>query len=182
METYITISTLNDFIFCPRSIYYHALYSKYSDKSYKDLPQINGTLKHESIDNCAYSTSKHILQGMSVFSEKYNIGGKVDVFDMKTGDLIERKAKIKKIYDGYLYQVWAQYFCLIDMGYKVKRIFLHSLSDNKRYPIKLPNKDNILSFERLLKDIRSFKLSDDFVSNSEKCSQCIYSELCDFKT
>lgn len=62
MEDYIQISLLNDFIFCPRSIYFHRLYEKYSAKNYKRKPQIVGTLKHENIDQQNYSSRKEILQ------------------------------------------------------------------------------------------------------------------------
>jgi CRISPR-associated exonuclease Cas4 len=51
MESYITLSHLNDFIFCPRSIYYHQLYSIYDEQHYKQRAQIAGTTAHNSIDN-----------------------------------------------------------------------------------------------------------------------------------
>lgn len=48
-----------------------------------------------------------MLQGVSVYCEKYNLVGKIDVFDEKTGILTERKKKIKTVYDGYIYQIYA---------------------------------------------------------------------------
>ncbi len=178
--TYIPITLLNDFVFCPRSIYFHYLYEKYSEVNYKRTPQKVGSLKHENIEQKRYSTSKSVLQGMSVFCDKYNIGGKIDVFDMESGELVERKYKIRKIYDGYRYQLYAQYFCLKEMGYSVRKMFLHSLSDNKRYAVSIPSKEDVEEFEQLLDRIRSFDLhSDNFVINKEKCKNCIYSELCD---
>ena len=181
MEFYIQISLLNDFIFCPKSIYFHKLYQKYASVEYKDTPQKVGTLKHETIDENRYSNRKEILQGIPIFSEKYNIGGKIDIFNKKTGELVERKNKIKTIYDGYRYQVYAQYFCLKEMGYKVKKILLHSLSDNKRYLINIPGKKEIAEFESLIAKIREFSINQSkFKQNKEKCARCIYSELCDF--
>ena len=50
-----------------------------------------------------------MLQGISVYCEKYNLVGKIDVFDEKTGILTECKKKIKTVYDGYIYQIYAQY-------------------------------------------------------------------------
>lgn len=180
MYDYIQITLLNDFIFCPRSIYFHRLYDKYSDENYKRVPQKAGTLKHKNIDEKRYSTRKNIMQGTSVFCEKYNIGGKIDLFDKENGELVERKNKIKKIYDGYRYQLYAQYFCLKEMGYNVKKLFLHSLSDNKRYLLKIPGTKEIKEFENLLEDIRSFDLHQKSITqNPEKCKNCIYSELCD---
>lgn len=60
-------------------------------------------------DSATYSTQKGMLQGISVYCEKYNLVGKIDVFDKKTGILTERKKKIKTVYDGYIYQIYAQY-------------------------------------------------------------------------
>lgn len=62
MDSYIRISSLNDFIFCPKSIYFHQLYENYEKELYQDMPQIRGTLNHTRIDQGKYSTSKDILQ------------------------------------------------------------------------------------------------------------------------
>lgn len=50
MEPYITITTLNDRVFCPKSIYFHGLYGKYSSRIYQQSPQIIGTINHENFD------------------------------------------------------------------------------------------------------------------------------------
>ncbi|MDD4530863.1 MAG: type V CRISPR-associated protein Cas4, partial [Candidatus Gracilibacteria bacterium] len=83
METYIKISTLNDFIFCPKSIYYHNLYDNYDKKVYQEKPQIVGTIAHQNIDNKTYSTEKKYLQAMEVYSVRYGLLGKIDLFDIK---------------------------------------------------------------------------------------------------
>ncbi|MDR1945199.1 MAG: hypothetical protein LBQ59_03905 [Candidatus Peribacteria bacterium] len=62
MESYIKLSTLNDFIFCPKSIYYHTLYDQYNKELYQEEVQKAGTIAHETIDNKHYSTKKDILQ------------------------------------------------------------------------------------------------------------------------
>lgn len=58
MENYLQISFINDFIFCPRSIYFHQLYGK-SDTSFT-IQQYNkdGKNAHKTIDNKTYTTSK----------------------------------------------------------------------------------------------------------------------------
>jgi CRISPR-associated protein Cas4 len=83
MENYIKLSTLNDFIFCPKSIYYHNLYYGYDKKLYQEEVQIAGSIAHESIDNKTYSTSSNVLQNLEVYSEKYKIAGKIDQFFIK---------------------------------------------------------------------------------------------------
>jgi len=181
MESYITLSYLNDFIFCPRSIYFHQLYSIYNEQNYKQKPQIAGTEAHVSIDNNTYSSKSSILQGTEVYCDKYNIVGKIDVFDISTGRLTERKKSIKLIYDGYIFQVYAQYFALTEMGYNVKEIIIHDISHNKNFKVLLPIENDIMfqKFESLIIQIQNYQLNGTFYPNLEKCSNCIYSPLCD---
>jgi len=176
----IRISTLNDFIFCPKSIYFHDLYQKYEKITYQDTPQTEGTLAHSPIDSKKYSTAKDILQAKAIYSEEYGLIGKIDLFNINKGLLIERKKKIKKIYQGYVYQLYAQYFCMIEMGYDVKKIQLYSLDDNKSYDIELPNEEQTQQFINFLEKYRAFDPQTmRIVQNPQKCLQCIYRELCD---
>lgn len=107
MEETIIISYLNDFIFCPISIYFHKLYGNLDRNLYQTEYQINGTNAHKAVDNKTYSTSKNILQGIDIYSQKYGIEGKIDIFNINKGELVERKNKIKQIYDGYVFQIYA---------------------------------------------------------------------------
>lgn len=181
MEPYIQISFLNDFIFCPRSIYFHQLYGGVSPKLYHTTHQIKGLNAHKTIDTQTYTTAKTVLQGMEVYSEKYNLCGKIDTYDSTKKLLTERKKKIKAIYDGYIFQVYAQYFCLIEMGYQVEKITLYSMDDNKSYGVDLPhhNTEKLDAFEQLITDIQSFDLNADFIANANKCQSCVYNALCD---
>lgn len=179
MEPYIQISKINDFIFCPKSIYFHGLYENFSEKTYHQSPQVKGKIKHESVDYQKYSTAKKYLQGLEIYSEKYNLAGKIDMYDQCAKTLTERKNKISKIYDGYRYQLYAQYFCLKEMGYVVKKLFFYSMSDNKKYEVMLPGKEERLRFESVLTQIREFNmLNNDLSPNPAKCAECIYRELC----
>jgi CRISPR-associated protein Cas4 len=180
MESYIQISQLNDFVFCPKSIYFHNLYGRYTQSLYHAPAQTVGKIKHERIDTQKYSSAKKYLQGLEVFSEKYNLCGKIDLFDTEAGALIERKNKIKQIYDGYRYQLYGQYFCLQEMGYEVKALFLHSLTDNKRYELVVPDEKIVKEFEGLIAAFHAFDLTQkNFKQNPAKCAGCIYRELCD---
>lgn len=180
MENYIKISTLNDFIFCPRSIYFHELYAKYNTKNYHQKAQTVGKHNHENIDKAKYSTSKDMLQWISVFSNKYLLTGKIDLFNSATKTLIERKNKIIKIYQGYIWQVYAQYFCMLEMWYQIDKIKIYSLQDNKNYDIIIPWEHEIQDFEKLIYDFHNFRLDDSFEQNYKKCEKCIYNELCDY--
>jgi len=179
MEPYIQISKINDFIFCPKSIYFHGIYESFSEKTYHQSPQVNGKIKHESVDYQKYSTAKKYLQGLEVYSEKYNLAGKIDIYDGEAKTLTERKNKITKIYDGYRYQLYAQYFCMVEMGYEVEKLFFYSMTDNKKYEIALPEGEELEKFEKTLDDIRNFDmLNNNFSPNLAKCEKCIYYELC----
>ncbi len=182
MEDYIRISTLNDFIFCPKSIYYHSIYDEnYNEAVYHSEKQRIGKLNHERIDTQKYSTSKHILQGIPVYNDEYGIAGKIDLFDRRESKLIERKTQIVKVYYGYKLQVWAQYFCMREMGFEVKTIVIHSLNDNQNYDIGLPTVEDELNLMHVLERYRAFRLDDKkFTQNTQKCLQCIYRELCDY--
>ncbi len=181
MEENIKISNLNDFIFCPRSIYFHNLYYSLNESLYHSVYQIKGKYAHKNIDINKYSSRKTILQGIDIYSEELGIIGKIDLLNTKTHTLIERKRKIKKIYEGYYLQIYAQYFCLIEMGYKINKLIFHSLIDNKDYEIKKPGKKEKEKLKDIIKQMKSFKLNDsNFTQNPEKCKKCIYKELCDY--
>lgn len=181
MEEIILISYLNDFIFCPVSIYFHKLYGAMDKTVYQSTFQINGMNAHKAVDNKTYSTRKTILQSINVYSEKYGIQGKIDVFDTDKGILTERKNKIIKIYDGYVFQIYAQYFALSEMGYNVKKLRFHSLSDNKNYDVKFPqdDKEMLEKFEKLITAIREFDMDKFEQTNVKKCENCIYEPSCD---
>lgn len=181
MEAYLCITQLNDFSFCPRSIYFHNIYQdNVGEQAYHGICQKKGLAAHESIDNNRYSTRKNIIQGLTVFSEKYNLLGRIDVLDIGSGELTERKYSIKRVYDGFRYQLYAQYFSLIEMGYEVERMKLYSQKDNCSHPVAIPGADETAEFESLLEDIMSFSLESPFEQNPAKCPACIYNQLCDF--
>lgn len=58
---YIPLSTLNDFIFCPYSIYLHSVYMESDDEVYKALPQTKGKLAHAGVDSKSGSTQRKSL-------------------------------------------------------------------------------------------------------------------------
>ena len=78
------------------------------------------------------------------------------------------------------YQLYAQYSCLIEMGYEVEKLKLYSLDDNKVYEIPLPNEEEIQTFEVFLEEYKRFDpRNSGFKPQLDKCQNCIYAELCD---
>ena len=114
-----------------------------------------------------------------VFCEKYGLVGRIDVFDIQSGILVERKYSITAIYPGFRYQLYAQMFALMEMGYVVKELRLYSSKDNKRYIVPLPNEKEVEEFEQVLHSMRVYSLEDKFIRNINKCKHCIYRSLCD---
>ena len=52
MDDYIAISTLNDFIFCPYSIYLHNVYMEMDEGVYHAVPQTRGRKSLRNTANC----------------------------------------------------------------------------------------------------------------------------------
>ncbi|MCR5150839.1 MAG: type V CRISPR-associated protein Cas4 [Clostridiales bacterium] len=173
---------MNDFIFCPVSIYFHSLEEETDDFLYKDSYQFNSSAAHERSDSGNYSSRKTMLQAISVYSSEFNLLGKIDTFDAEKGILTERKKRITTIYDGYIFQVYAQYFALTELGYEVNEIRLYSMDDNKIYPVKKPEDDLIMfeKFKNVIEDIENFDYSDFKQNNKSKCERCIYEPLCSY--
>lgn len=181
-ENLLPITNLNDFIFCPVSIYFHAVDTDSEKMLSQETAQINGTASHSAVDAARYSDKKTVLQGVSVYCERYGLFGKIDVFDIEKGLLTERKKKIKQIFDGYVFQLYAQGFALEEMGYSVKSMRLYSMDDNTVYPVALPadNTPMLEKFENLIVAIRDFSFDGFRQSNPLKCQRCIYEPLCSF--
>ncbi len=181
MTGQILITELNDFIFCPASIYFHKIYGGMDKMLYQTEYQINGTAAHEAVDEGKYSSCKAIFMGTNVYCDKYNLIGKIDIYDSKNKVLRERKKIVKQIYDGYVFQVYAQYFSLIEMGYEVEKIEIYSISNHKTYNIPLPHCDKEMfeKFERVIQEIRNFSMDNFKQTNIQKCKNCIYEPACD---
>lgn len=182
MENLIPVSYLNDFIFCPRSIYFHRLYEGESEYLYHSVFQSEGRAAHKNIDTQRYSSQKNILQGTEVVSCTYGLIGKIDLFFTDRCLLRERKKHISVIYDGYILQLYAQYYALTEMGYQVKKMELYSSDTNKIFSVKLPEEDLLMKqkFENIIKEIKAFSLSGNMPAPSvNKCMRCIYCALCD---
>ncbi len=181
MELYLKISYLNDFIFCPLSIYYHQLYGSLDERMYYGKSQLDGKAVHAAVDEKRYSTHKNILQGLDVYSDEYHLCGKIDTFDIDRGLLTERKKHIETIYDGYVFQLYAQCICLREMGYVVKTLRFYSSDDNKIYPVNLPENDDEMfgKFVRLNESMQQFDVNSFVPNSAEKCRNCIYNDFCD---
>ena len=80
MNDYISLSTLNDFIFCPYSIYLHNVYMETADDMYKAVPQIEGKLSHQGVDNKTGTSIRTDLLSLPVYSDELGISGVIDIY------------------------------------------------------------------------------------------------------
>lgn len=96
MLDYISISTLNDFIFCPYSIYLHNVYMGGDEELIHASPQVRGKIAHATIDEKRYSSKKDEITALSVYSDKLGVIGKIDLYKLKEKTLIERKYKCEQ--------------------------------------------------------------------------------------
>jgi CRISPR-associated protein Cas4 len=142
-------------------------------------PQTQGKEIHQAIDNKTYSTHKDEITSLSVYSNELGVIGKIDIYKAKEKLLIERKYKLSTIYQGQYYQIWAQYFCMTEMGYSIDKLAFYSLSDNKLFPINIPSIDDKNELINFINQFKNYSPSDVIQTNKNKCSHCIYSNLCD---
>lgn len=179
MEDYILISTLNDFIFCPYSIYLHNIYMGGDEDLVHATPQKQGRAAHETLDEKKYSARKDDITAMGVFSNELGLMGKIDLYKQSEKTLIERKYQLKSIYQGQIYQLWAQYFCLIEMGYVVEKIAFYETSVNKTHPLETPTEANKNELKGFIARFRNYNPANQIHVNPNKCAHCIYCNLCD---
>lgn len=170
---------LNDFIFCPYSIYLHNVYMDKDEGMYHATPQTRGKIAHETIDNKTASRKSDDIISLPIYSDKYALMGKIDIYRQKEELLIERKYQLKKIFRGQLYQLWAQYYCMREMGYTINQLAFYEISTNRMIPVAIPGDMEKTEFENFLNTVNGYDPSIPINVNINKCKHCIYCSLCD---
>lgn len=179
MEDYISISTLNDFIFCPYSIYLHNVYMGGDEELVHATPQTKGKAVHEAIDEKKYSSRKDEITSLSVYSNELGIIGKIDLYKGKEKLLVERKYQLNTIYQGQIYQLWAQYFCMKEMGYEIERLAFYAISTNQTFPVAVPTEEDKKELHAFIRRFKEYDPIQEISVNTHKCTHCIYCNLCD---
>ncbi|MBX2887917.1 MAG: type V CRISPR-associated protein Cas4 [Ferruginibacter sp.] len=180
METYMPISFLNDFIFCPYSLYLHQVFDDSNEEVFSAAPQQVGKRHHATIDNTPPKSRKlKLLKGIYVISHRLGIYGKIDTLHLDEGRLVESKYAITTLYQGYYYQLWAQYFALVEMGYVVKQLAFFSIRDRTTHPVALPGEVEFAELQQHIRLIAHYDFEQNFTPNPAKCAHCIYAALCD---
>lgn len=180
MDEFVNISNLNDFLFCPFSIYLHSVYQTSDTNQYHQLNQVKGKIAHSTIDAKKYSSSTKVITSMSVYSNEYQLIGVIDQLFMEQKRLVETKNRIDTIYRGQQLQIYAQYLCLKEMGYEVAELQFYSKSNNKKIDINLPDFLDEIEITNIVGAIKNFNPEqfDSTGISANKCHKCIYNELC----
>ena len=69
MDKYIPISALNDYIFCPYSIYLHSVYMETDEDMFKATPQLSGSSAHNATNGKTSSTRRNDIMALPVYPE-----------------------------------------------------------------------------------------------------------------
>lgn len=146
---------------------------------YHATPQTKGRIAHETIDTKKASNRADDLQSLPVLSEEFGLMGKIDIYKGKERKLIERKYQLRNIYQGQIYQLWAQYLCMREMGYNLESLAFYEISTNKMIPVDLPSDNQIVEFKQFLDTYRNYDPSQPLHVNENKCKHCVYCNLCD---
>lgn len=149
------------------------------DSLFHAKPQTTGRIAHSSVDTKTYTTSKDVLQSIPIVSNKLGLIGKIDLFYKNDKLLVERKYQLKQIYQGQLYQIWAQYLCLLEMGYEVEYIEFFEISTKRRIPLALPSAYDIEMLCSHIEKYKHYNPADVIPINPNKCVHCVYCNLCD---
>ena len=174
----LPISNLNDFLFCPYSIYLHSVYKGTEEEVCKAAMQKEGSYAHrKKEDDDAHK--KGVVTSLPVISEKLGIYGVTDAFDIENGILTEYKNRLTAVYPGQRIQIQAQCLCLKEMGYRVSEIRLTEISTGKILPVDLPDIDTVKEIECLIRRIKQYNPDNDIEVNPNKCRKCIYCSLCE---
>ncbi len=178
MSDHIPISWLNDYVFCPYSIYLHNVYMSTDEGLYHALPQVRGKAAHTTIDSKTYS-NKNCITAITVISNKLGVIGKIDLYRPIERLLVERKYRLENIYRGQLYQLWCQYYCMIEMGYRVDRIEFYEISRNRHISVPLPSEREYSELSDVISKIHRYNPQMPIKYNLNKCRHCVYCNLCD---
>jgi CRISPR-associated exonuclease Cas4 len=179
MEAYLQITYLNDFVFCPYSVYLHQVFDNNVQELYSASPQQRGKSAHLDIDSFEKPELPHLLSGIYVISNKFRVYGKLDKFYVKEKKLVESKYEIKTLYRGYYYQIWAQYFALLEMGFDVEQLYFYEIKTKKYYQIPIPGVKEADELINHIRKIARFDFEAPININPAKCKHCIYASLCD---
>lgn len=176
MEYFLSITALNDFVFCPYSIYLHEIYGGNKEETYHSKFQSKGKRLHDFIEN---NKDAKDLKHAYVYSQKLGIYGKIDEYIPLTKELIEYKSNVAIMFKGYYYQIWSQYLCMTEMGFEIERLSFFDFKINKKTQLDLPTDSEINELTKHINKVKHYDFASEILVNPNKCRRCIYQSLCE---
>ena len=146
---------------------------------YHAKPQTCGRNAHKNVDEKNIYSKNNVIASLPVLSQELGVYGKIDVYDQNNKSLIERKYQLKNIYRGHYYQLWAQYFCMVEMNYAVESIAFYVISSHKTIHLPLPSDIEKAELIHFIDLYLNFDPKSPINVNHNKCTHCIYCNLCD---
>ena len=111
----VLISSLNDYVFCPRRCAFHQIEGIWADNEHTVI----GSLLHEHADEPGYETDQGmtLLRALPLVSERYGLTGNADIVELHDDTYIpvEYKKGKRRKFDNDDVQLCAQAFCLEEM-------------------------------------------------------------------
>lgn len=111
----VLISSLNQYVFCPRRCALMHTEGLWSDNEHTIL----GALLHDRTDEPGYEIDEggKLLRALPLYSERYGLVGKADIVEMRGGKPIpvEYKKGRRRKFENDDIQLCAQAFCLEEM-------------------------------------------------------------------
>lgn len=111
----VLISSLNQYVFCPRRCALMHVEGIWSDNEHTAL----GSLLHDHADEPGYETDGEVtlLRALPLFSARYGLTGKADIVEMHGGEPtpVEYKKGRRRKFENDDIQLCAQAFCLEEM-------------------------------------------------------------------
>jgi len=134
MEEIISISALNQYVFCPRRCALMHVEGIWSDNEHTT----KGTILHKNADERGYETVREAkyLHALPLYSEKYGLNGKADIVEIRAREIIpvEYKKGKRREFENDNIQLAAQALCLEEMFQtEITRGFIyHAMSKRRR--------------------------------------------------
>ncbi len=184
-EEIVLISSLNQYVFCPRRCYLINVEGVFLENLYT----LEGSQSHETADLPGLETRKNvrIVRALPLYADKLGVQGKADVIEFHLQPdgserpyPIEYKRGRKKQWDNDDVQLCAQGLCLEEMTQRdVPEGAIFHVKSKRRRVVPFTESLRNQTFE-IIKKVRALAMSERIPSpvNHPKCEGCSMKLIC----